>query len=129
MFTVAQIQQAHAAVKSGADFPAYTRAMRELGVLAFETWVMDSHTEYFGADGYKTTSSPMYEPLVIADKTDEKKFVHYLEIHQQGQTDYNTFCRHCAETGIEKWFVNLEALTCTYFDKAGTQIFKEPIPG
>jgi len=25
----------------------------------------------------------------------------------------------CTETGIEKWRVDLEKMTCTYFDKSG----------
>ena len=129
MFTVEQIKTVHSKVKSGADFPKYIRAIKQLGVHAFETWVVDSHTEYFGKDGYKTKSQPMYENLNIAEKSDKEKFSNYLKIHQQGKTDYITFCRDCAETGIEKWFVSLDEMTCTYYDKAGNKILVEKIPG
>jgi uncharacterized protein YbcV (DUF1398 family) len=129
MFTVEQIKTVHSKVKSGADFPKYIRAIKQLGVHAFETWVVDSHTEYFGKDGYKTKSQPMYENLNIAEKSDKEKFSNYLKIHQQGKTDYITFCRDCAETGIEKWFVSLDEMTCTYYDKAGKKILAEKIPG
>ena len=70
----------------------------------------------------------MYEKLVIADNSGKEKFNHYLQIHQQGKTDYFTFCKDCAETGIEKWFVCLDAMTCTYYDKAGIQILVEQMP-
>jgi uncharacterized protein YbcV (DUF1398 family) len=129
MFTIDQIKAAHEKVKTGADFPAYIRAIRQLGVTAFETWVKDSHTEYYGKHNYQTASAPMYGPVTIADNPDKEKFSHYLHIHQQGQTDYLTFCQHCAATGIEKWFVCLEAMTCTYYDKAGNEILQEQIPG
>lgn len=129
MFTVEQIKAAHSEVKSGADFPKYIRAIKQLGVNAFETWVVDSHTEYIGKDGYQTKSQPMYEKLDVADKSDKNKFSNYLKIHQQGKTDYSTFCSHCAETGIEKWFASLDKMTCTYYDKAGNEILVEPIPG
>lgn len=129
MFTVEQIKAAHSKVKSGANFPQYIKDIKRLGVNAFETWVIDSHTEYFGKGGYQTKSQPMYENLVIADKSDEEKFSHYLKIHQQGKTDYNTFCRHCAETGIEKWFGSLDEMICTYYDKAGNKILVEKMPG
>ncbi|HET7118124.1 MAG TPA: DUF1398 family protein [Hanamia sp.] len=129
MFTVEQIKEAHSKVKSGADFPKYIQAIKQLGVNAFETWVVDSHTEYFGKDGYRTKSEPMYENMVIAGKSDKDKFAHYLKIHQQGKTDYKIFCRHCAETGIEKWFASLDEMTCTYYDRAGNKILTEKIPG
>lgn len=129
MFTVEQIKEAHSKVKSGADFPKYIQAIKQLGVNAFETWVFDSHTKYFGKDGYQTKSQPMYENMDITEKSDKNQFSNYLKIHQQGKTDYNTFCRHCAETGIEKWFASLDEMTCTYFDKAGNKILVEKIPG
>ena len=60
MFTVAQIEKAHEKVKSGAGFPAYIREIKQLGVIAFETWVIDSHTEYYGKNDFKTKSLPQY---------------------------------------------------------------------
>ena len=129
MFTLEQIESAHQQVKSGADFPNYIQELKKLGVLAFETWVYDSHTKYFGKDGFQVKSSPKYESLTIAVTSDQEQFAEYLKIHQKGKTDYPTFCKHCAETGIEKWNVNLEVMTCTYYDKAGNQILTEIVPG
>jgi uncharacterized protein YbcV (DUF1398 family) len=128
MFTLQQIQQAHDKVKSGADFPKYIQEIKIIGVLGFETWVVDSHTNYFGKNDFQIQSQPMYEQLTIADSSDKDKFQHCLKIHQQGETDYFTFCQHCAETGIEKWFVDLEKMTCTYFDKVGNEILFEVVP-
>ena len=128
MFTVEQIELAHQKVKSGADFPKYIQEIKQMGVTAFETWVKDSHTEYFGNNEYQTKSQSKYENLLIANDSDKEKFNHYLKIHQQGETDYFTFCNQCAETGIEKWFVCLDKMTCTYYDKAGSKILVEEIP-
>jgi len=128
LFTVEQIKSAHSKVNSGSDFPKYIHDIKQLGVNAFETWVIDSHTEYFGNDSYQIKSQPVYENLNIAEKNDKDKFSNYLKIHQQGKTDYLTFCRHCAETGIEKWFASLNEMTCTYYDKAGNEILVEKIP-
>lgn len=129
MFTVEQIEKAHAKVESGADFPKYIQDIKKIGVQAFETWVIDSHTEYFGKEGYHTKSKSMYEPLTISKISNKDKFSHYLKIHQQGQTGYPAFCNHCADTGIEKWIVSLDAMTCTYYDIAGNEILVEKIPG
>lgn len=128
MFTVAAIEEAHDKVKSGADFPKYIQEIKAMGVLSFETWVNDSHTEYFGAQGYQTSSVPQYENLSISRITDKDRFISQLKIHQQGETDYYAFCKDCAETGIEKWVVDLEKMTCTYFDHAGHEILVERIP-
>jgi uncharacterized protein YbcV (DUF1398 family) len=129
MFTIEQIKQAHNKVKSGADFPKYIQEIKKLGVSAYETFVIDSHTEYFGINSYRTSSAPMYDNMGIAGSSDKTKFEHYLKIHQKGETDYFTFCKHCAETGIEKWFVSLNEMTCTYFDKLGNKLLVEQIPG
>lgn len=64
----------------------------------------------------------------LQTKTILKKFKHYLKIHQQGQMDYATFCKHCAETGVEKWIVNLNIMTCTYYGKDGNELLVEHIP-
>lgn len=128
MFTVAQIKAAHAGVRSGADFPAYIQQIKQLGVTAYETWVADSHTDYSGKDGYQVSSQAMYDTLAIADQGNKEQFTQYLKMHQQGQTDYLTFCRHCAETGVVKWRVLLDAMTCTYYDKADREILVEKVP-
>jgi uncharacterized protein YbcV (DUF1398 family) len=128
MFTVEQIEQAHEKVKSGADFPKYIQEIKELGVKGFETWVKDSHTEYFGENNFSTKSKSKYDELVISDSSNKENFIFQLKSHQQGKTDYFTFCKDCAETGIEKWVFRLEEMTCIYYDKKGNEILIEEIP-
>ena len=128
MFTVEQIELAHSKIKSGAEFPKYIQEIKEIGVTAFETWVTDSHTVYFGKDDFTIKSKPKYEELALAKNRDKEKFSQYLKIHQKGETDYFTFCKHCAETGIEKWIVDLEKMTCTYYDEAENEILVEKLP-
>ena len=128
MFTVEQIELAHSKIKSGAEFPKYIQEIKEIGVTAFETWVTDSHTKYFGKDDFMVQSNPIYEELAIATHSDKDKFIQYLKIHQKGETDYFTFCQHCAETGIEKWIVDLDKMTCIYYDKSENEILVEIVP-
>ncbi|MCW3789692.1 DUF1398 domain-containing protein [Plebeiibacterium sediminum] len=128
MFTVEQIDIAHRKIKSGAEFPRYIQEIKEFGVTAFETWVSDSHTVYYGKDNFQTKSKPKYNELSIKDFCNRDQFEAYLRIHQKGETDYLTFCRHCAESGIEKWIVDLNKMTCIYYDKAGNEVLKEDIP-
>lgn len=129
MFTLERIESAHDKVRSGADFPNYIQEIKGIGVRSFETFVRDSHTEYYGENGFQIGSQPKYEQISIEDISHQGQFINYLKIHQKGETDYFTFCRHCAETGIEKWIVDLERMTCTYFDKIGNEILVENVPG
>jgi len=128
MFTVEQIKAAHSKVKSGADFPNYIKDLKTLGVTGYEAYVADGHVDYFGANDYKTTSPPKYVTLSIADVSDTEQFKSDLKAHQQGKTDYPTFCSDCAKSGIEKWAVCMDKMTCTYYDKAGNKILVEQIP-
>ena len=127
MFTIDQIKQAHSKVKSGADFPNYVQDLIALGVVHYDTFVTDGHSEYFGEDT-KIRSEAKYAALKIAKTSNIEKFLHYLKMHQQSQTDYLTFCSHSAETGVEKWQVDTKQMTCTYYDVAGKQMLEEQIP-
>lgn len=128
MFSIDQIKAAHSKVKSGADFPAYIQEIKALGVTFYETYVSDGHTTYWGANDYQTSTSPKYGPLTVATQTHLESFQIQLKEHQQGKTDYMTFVKMCAQTGIEKWAVYIEKMTCTYFDHADKAVLIEQIP-
>lgn len=128
MFTVEQIKVAHSKVKSGADFPSYIKEIKGLGVTHYETYVTDGHIDYHGADNYTAKVPAKYEPSVIADIANVEEFKTELKAHQQGKTDFLTFIKMCAETGIEKWEICMDKMTCIYYDKAGNEILKEQIP-
>jgi len=128
MFTVEQIKAAHSKVKSGADFPAYIREIKQLGVTFYETSVSDGQTDFSGANNYKTTAPAKYTELTIAETANTEQFKVDLKGHQQGKTDYLTFIAMCAAFGIEKWAVCIDKMTCTYYDKAGNEILIEKIP-
>ena len=128
MFTIEQIKSAHAQTKTGADFPKYVADLKKLGVAAYKTSINDGHTEYSSSSGFKLQSDGIYPNLETADKADKGKLSHYIKNHQQGGSDFLTFCRQAASAGIEGWEVDLEKYTCTYFDKRGEAILVESIP-
>ncbi len=128
MFTLDQIKAAHSKVKSGKDFPTYIAEIKQLGVLSYTTYVVDSHTEYSGAGNFRISSDAKYDALIISDKSSSEQFLNDLKTHQQGKTDYFTFCKDCAKSGVEKWVADLSNMTCTYFDKTGNEVLVEKIP-
>jgi uncharacterized protein YbcV (DUF1398 family) len=128
MFTIEEIKSEHQKVKSGADFPKYIKAIKNLGVSHYTTYVSDGNVEYFDKENQSVSTGAKYEALSIAENTDQENFVARLKLHQQGGTDYPTFCSDCADNGVEGWNVDLNKMTCTYFDKAGKDILVEQIP-
>lgn len=127
-FTIEQIKAAHSKVRSGADFPRYIQEIRELGVVAYETYVADGHTDYYGHNDHQASATAKYAPLAIAIDVNADAFSAALKQHQQGKTDYVTFCNDCARFGIEKWIVRLDDMTCTYYAKTGSAVLVEKIP-
>jgi uncharacterized protein YbcV (DUF1398 family) len=128
MFTVEQIKAAHSQVKSGADFPAYIREIKKLGVTVYDVSVADGQADYYGPREYKASSPARHAPLTIGEPVDAEQFKKGLKEHQQGKTDYPTFIAMCATCGIEKWTVDLDKMSCVYYDKAGNEILAEEIP-
>jgi uncharacterized protein YbcV (DUF1398 family) len=128
MFTVEQIKAAHSKVTSGRDFPAYIQDLKELGVTSYETFVKDGHTDYFGANDYTTSSPANYNELTIVKTSNVEQFKTDIKAHQEGKTDYPRFCSDCAKSGIEKWVVSMDKMTCAYYDLAGNEILVEQIP-
>jgi uncharacterized protein YbcV (DUF1398 family) len=129
MFTIEQIKEAHAKVKSGADFPNYIQDLIILGVKGYDTFVNDGHTEYYGVNNYSVIADEKYAEIKVAHFANKELFIELLLKHQSGETDYMAFCNHCAQCGIAKWRVDIIEMTCTYFDLSGSEILIEKIPG
>lgn len=128
MFSIEQIKEAHSKVKSGADFPGYIQDLKVLGVTNYETFVTDGRTTYYGVNDLNIESPAKYKGLHVADVSNETQFRSDLKAHQLGKTDYITFCNDCARSGIEKWEVRIDQMTCIYYDMSGKKILIEEIP-
>lgn len=127
MFTLQQLKAAHGKVKSGADFPRYVQEIKELGLLTYEFTVQDGSIVYYGAGQYQVKAGAIYEPLSINPGASAEALQYAITIHQQGQTDFLTFCRQAAEAGVNKWVVDTQELVCSYKDQAGNLVVAEPI--
>lgn len=128
-FTIEQIKAEHQKVKSGADFPQYIQAIKNLGVSHYTVYVTDGNTQYFDTDNESEYTGKKYDELTVSENLNLEQFKTRLKLHQQGGTDYLTFCSDCAENGVEGWNIDLNAMTCTYFDKEENEILVEQIPG
>lgn len=128
MFTIEQIKEAHSKVKSGADFPQYVQDIKMLGVIKYETYVEDGHAVFHGDNGHTAQWDAKYDTLSIGETSKQEQFISDLKAHQRGETNYPTFCNDCAKSGVEKWIVDINKMTCTYYDKAGNELLVEQVP-
>ncbi|OZI06577.1 phage envelope protein [Siphonobacter sp. BAB-5385] len=128
MFTLDQIHEIHSNVKSGADFPQYVQELKALGVNYYDLYVADGRAVYTGANGFQLSSEAQYPALPISEESSIDQLKHALLIHQQGQTDYLTFCQQAAQAGVEKWTTHMLDLTVVYYDPAGNPLVTEAIP-
>lgn len=128
MFTLEQIKEAHSKVKSGADFPAYIQDMKKLGVELYTHYVADGHIVYQGANGYNISAPAKWAARPIAQPANTAALKHALQIHQAGQTTYPQFCQQAAEAGVRNWVVDMQAMTCIYYDAQGGEMVVERIP-
>jgi uncharacterized protein YbcV (DUF1398 family) len=128
MFTIEEINTARQKIKSGADFPKFAHDLKALGVTRSDTYVINGMAIYFGDDDHTVEAAPVYESLLIEPKSSVQEFKDALKIHQQGATDFQTFCRQAASAGVEKWVIDLKAMTVTYLDTTGNELLVEKIP-
>lgn len=127
-FGLDQIDRAHKKVKSGKDFPAFVQELGAIGLVRYDTHVDRGMTRYYGTNGFMVEGAPKYPSLPIAPQASPDRLMQAISIHQQGGTDYPTFCRQAAEAGVEKWTTHIGEMTVTYLDLQGNAMIVEAIP-
>jgi uncharacterized protein YbcV (DUF1398 family) len=103
------------------------RALKALGVVRYDSYLADGHSEYFGQGGHRVVSPPVHEVLPVAETGQRETFLQHLRRHEQRQTTYLEMSRGLAQSGIEKWTVDTRRMTITYYDKSGEEMLVEQI--
>ena len=127
MFTIEQINDLHDRLGTMESFGEYVRALKSVGVERFDSYLVDGHSEFVGTDGHTVMSPEAHENLTVADTSNREAFLEHLNLHSQHQTSYVEMSQSLAESGIEKWTVDVNRMTMTYYDKAGNALLIEPI--
>lgn len=128
MFTIDQIHEAFSKVKSGEDFPKFVQDLKSIGITQYDNFSADGRTKYYGKNDFVLDGDSKYPSLVVNNESSAEKLKHAISIHQQGQTDYPTFCEQATESGVEKWTTDMIEMTVTYLDKQGQKLVVETIP-
>jgi uncharacterized protein YbcV (DUF1398 family) len=127
MFTIEQINDLHDRLGSAKTFPEYVRALKALGVERCDSYLADGHSEYLGHGGQRVISPPVHEVLPVAATGQRETFLQHLGRHERRETTYLEMSRGLVQSGIEKWTVDTDRMTMTFYDKAGTEMLVEQI--
>lgn len=128
MFTLQQISDAHSQVKSWADFPKYIQDLIKIWVSEYTIYVNDGHAEYLWKDWFSISSDVKYSKLNIPETVNIDQFKSDLKNHQIWNTNYMTFINDCAKSGIFKRIMNVDNMTCIYYDIDNNDLLEEKIP-
>ncbi|MFI5731803.1 DUF1398 family protein [Kribbella sp. NPDC051587] len=127
MFTLEQVDEIHERLGKASTLGAFLEALREIGVVASDSYVTDGHTTYFGADGHEVSTSPAHEVFEVAASSDKDAFLAELKRVEEESAGYVEMSRAFAAAGVEKWTFDTQALTITYYDRAGSALLAEPV--
>lgn len=128
MYTKEQIYEAFSKVKSGDDFPQFIEDLKSIGVTRYDNFVSNGMTVYYGEANFSLDGESKYPEIVINNISSSDDLKQAISIHQQGKTDYPTFCQQAAASGVEKWTTDTINMTVSYFNKEGIILLVESIP-
>ncbi|HCW7274111.1 TPA: DUF1398 family protein [Staphylococcus aureus] len=126
-FTLSAIQQAHQQF-TGVDFPKLFKAFKDMGMTYNIVNIQDGTVTYVHQSEDDIVTSSVKSTIPVAQKSNKTIVQDVLTRHQQGQTDFETFCDEMAEAGIYKWHIDIQAGTCTYIDLQDQAVISELIP-
>ncbi len=127
MFTIEQIDALHGRLGSAETLADYVRALAAIGVVRYDSYVFDGHSEFVGLDAHRVVSSAVHDELTVAESSDREAFLDHLKRHERGETSYLEMSRGLADTGIEKWTVDTAAMSMTFYDRLGDGVLVEQI--
>ncbi|HAR4501080.1 TPA: DUF1398 domain-containing protein [Staphylococcus aureus] len=125
--TLSAIQQAHQQF-TGVDFPKLFKAFKDMGMTYNIVNIQDGTATYVHQSEDDIVTSSIKSNHPVAPRSNQSIVQDVLTRHQQGQTDFETFCDEMAEAGIYKWHIDIQAGTCTYIDLKEQAIISELIP-
>lgn len=127
-FTEQEIRAAYAKTRTGADFPRLIQDLKNLGIISYDHLLETGSNVFHGRGGYTVSLSNMGPSVPVSDQPNAGLLKKYISEHQRGLTNYPQICAQAGQAGVQKWTSDLNAMTCTYFDKSGRTMVVEPIP-
>lgn len=127
-FTEQDIRAIYAQVRTGADFPRLIQDLKRLGIVSYDHLLETGANVFHGKAGQSLSLSNMGPSVPVSDQPNAGLLKKYISEHQRGLSNYPQICAQAGQVGVQKWTSDLQAMTCTYFDKSGGTMIVEPIP-
>ena len=127
MFTIEQINDIHTRLGGANTFREYVLALKGLGVERYDSYLADGHSEYFGQGEHRVTSPPTHEVFSVSETSQPEALLEHLHRHERRETTYIEMSGGLAQSGIEKWTVDMVKMTMTFCDKTGKAMLVERI--
>ena len=124
---MAQIDELHTRLGRADSLGDYLRGLAAIGVVRFDSFVADGHSEFLGVDGHRVSSPAHHDVLSVAPVGDRDSCLEHLRRHGDGETSYVEMSRGLADSGIDRWVADTAALTLTYTDRAGASVVVESV--
>ncbi len=113
---------------TGVEFPILVAAFAELGITQVTINIHTGETTYQHRDGMHLQTPSLKATTPVASTASQVGLTTSLQIHQQGKSDFPTFCEEIAAAGIAYWIIDVSALTCDYYSLIDALILSETIP-
>jgi len=127
MFTAEQIEEIHGRLGSADTLSDYVRELAALGIERYDSFVSDGHSEYLGRDSHRVITDAVHVELTIAEGSDRDQFLDHLGRHERGETSYLEMSTGLADCGVERWTVDSQAMTMTFYNRSGDVLLVEQI--
>lgn len=126
-FTIDNIDKLHEKY-TGVDFPKLIASFRNMGIIKIEFNIRDNTRNYLNDQGREINTDFVGLNIEISETTNIDKAKELLLIHQQGESDFDTFIEDIAKCGAYKWVINVVNSVCAYYGLDDEVMFFEEIP-
>lgn len=112
--------------ESNGDFKILVNNLKSMGIKSFKTFASNGNSIYL-----TNNNESLYDDSNLFDfnigKLNKDNFLSELIKHQNGKTDFPTWLKETANSGIYYWVVDINEMVCSYFDLNDNIIYTEII--
>ena len=127
MVTLAEIDEVHGRLGNSDSLDAYCRALADLGVTGYDSYVTDGHTVFHTTHGRELVTPAYHEAVEVATEPDHAAVHATLARTEAGELDYGEMSRLLGAAGLERWSVDTRRLVMTYTDVLGEAALVEQL--
>ncbi|MEO6606701.1 MAG: DUF1398 family protein [Aeromicrobium sp.] len=127
MVTLAEIDIVHDQFGKADTLDTYCRALDDLGVVSYDSYVVDGHTAFRTAAGDELATPAHHELVEVAAEPDHAAVHATLARAAAGEIGYVEMSTLLGAAGLDRWSVDTRRLVMTYTDVLGETVLVEQL--